>query len=100
MIAASTVENRCHVARAPRRSPAAGPGVAAGSVERVVADPAASDRDAPREMTARRGDWRAAFGGNGPRVVFEQPKADWGGKLSPWAGRAVSPAYTVQVLNR
>jgi hypothetical protein len=33
------------------------------------------------------------------RAVFEQPKADWGGKLAPWAGRVVSPAYTVRLQN-
>jgi hypothetical protein len=33
------------------------------------------------------------------RAVFEQPKADWAGKLSPWAGRVVSPAYTVRLQN-
>jgi hypothetical protein len=33
------------------------------------------------------------------RAVFEQPKADWAGKLTPWAGRVVSPAYTVRLQN-
>lgn len=33
------------------------------------------------------------------RAVFEQPKADWAGKLSPWAGRVVSPAYKVKLQN-
>jgi len=33
------------------------------------------------------------------RAVFEQPKADWGGKLAPWAGRVESPGYTVRLVN-
>jgi hypothetical protein len=33
------------------------------------------------------------------RAVFEQPKADRAGKLTPWVGRVVSPAYTVRLQN-
>jgi hypothetical protein len=33
------------------------------------------------------------------RAVFEQPKADWAGKLTPWAGRVESPTYTVRLQN-
>jgi hypothetical protein len=45
------------------------------------------------------------FGPKGSRVevtlraAFEQPKADWNGKLTPWAGRVVSPEYKVVLLN-
>ena len=33
------------------------------------------------------------------RAVFEQPRADWNGKLTPWAGRIVSPEYKVVLQN-
>ena len=33
------------------------------------------------------------------RAVFEQKKADWNGKVAPWAGRVVSPDYKVTLLN-
>ena len=33
------------------------------------------------------------------RAVFEQRKADWNGKLTPWSGRVVSPEYKVTLLN-
>jgi len=33
------------------------------------------------------------------RAVFEQPKADWNGKLAPWAGRAMSPEVKVVLQN-
>lgn len=33
------------------------------------------------------------------RAVFEQKKADWNGKLTPWAGRVASPDYKVTLLN-
>ncbi len=32
------------------------------------------------------------------RAVFEQPKADQAGKLTPWAGRVVSPEYAVRLV--
>lgn len=33
------------------------------------------------------------------RAAFEQPKADWNGKVNPWAGRVVSPDYKVVILS-
>lgn len=33
------------------------------------------------------------------RAVFEQKKADWGGKLTPWSGRIASPDYKVTLFS-